>query len=618
MKQRCHVALNTGRQRFYGVREEYRVTGVLLIALDQEMREHGWAMEPLQVPSTTPPFFHLRSDCFLGWLQWNINKMCVGFEMTYSLQPRQVVHWEHTRVMMMFLQCLLQGYGGQGNHLRRSNGLWLDRRVGRPPDGSDIAPIQEGMGMSLTLEQSGYAWIQDGKIDWDSMTFHPQHRAYIVFNTPSLQSTYVSQYWAVVRTKTDFLQFHDIFSRMKDLRSDLPQSSQLLQLLIHLCLEVFRKDLFQTLADLHVRQPLHPDGLAAGCRGEVPLTLQGFTQVFRDGFLKSDLHFVTGTKMKVTSIKVLFTWLWGWDGFQMRVAFTRAPATLRRVGPDRKKSYVLYEDMSKEEYISWWIQTQYASIEDQRKKIRWDGKRSSDAWKNFNQVAHHISGQPKVMCRRCGTVLPHPHEHSNGTNSMKRHYTGEKCRRAANNAAEQQSIQQSLAFAALEWACANGEEQTMELALRNLDHPNNAFYYGMAFYYAIKHGDKKLATHFLPELKKDPLQYEDWVLEALPEAAENGDESIIRLLIKEGALTEPDTRIGFALQKSARNGHLGIVQLLINGGADINDYEQFEDTALIAAAASGWNEQMFSNIIIAAVMLLIWLPATGTLIWLTP
>lgn len=119
-----------------------------------------------------------------------------------------------------------------------------------------------------------------------------------------------------------------------------------------------------------------------------------------------------------------------------------APASLRRVGPDRKKSYILYEDMTKEDFIIWWLQTQYMSMEDQ-KKIRWEGKRSSDVWQHFVQVAHHISGEPKVMCQRCGNILPHPHEHLNGTNSMKRHYASEKCLKAAKDASKQRNIQQS-------------------------------------------------------------------------------------------------------------------------------------------------------------------------------
>ena len=90
-----------------------------------------------------------------------------------------------------------------------------------------------------------------------------------------------------------------------------------------------------------------------------------------------------------------------------------APTSFQRVGPDREKPYIFYEGMTKEEFIIWWLQTQYPSVEDQRKKIRWEGKRSSDVWQHFNQVAHHISGQPKAMCQRCGNILPHPQFHMN-------------------------------------------------------------------------------------------------------------------------------------------------------------------------------------------------------------
>lgn len=123
------------------------------------------------------------------------------------------------------------------------------------------------------------------------------------------------------------------------------------------------------------------------------------------------------------------------------------PSSLQRVGPDRKKSWVLYADMSKAEFITWWLQTQFGSRLDQQKKIRWDAKRSSPSWKNYDQVAHCVTGEPKIICRRCGKDFPHPHSHSNGTNSMKRHYEANKCQKAASDAAKQQSIHQSMEFA---------------------------------------------------------------------------------------------------------------------------------------------------------------------------
>ncbi|KAG2001188.1 hypothetical protein GB937_010426 [Aspergillus fischeri] len=150
----------------------------------------------------------------------------------------------------------------------------------------------------------------------------------------------------------------------------------------------------------------------------------------------------------------------------------------------------------------------------------------------------------------------------------------------------------------LQWACVNGEERTLRRALENLGDPMAVgYFYGKAFYYACKYGEKKLATRFLMELRQAPVQEEDWqtvqywVSEALPKAAKYGHERIVKLLIKEGVLTEPGSNIGQALAWSARNGHLGVVKRLIKGGADINKFDgQVDGTALTLAAASGRND----------------------------
>ncbi|EER22854.1 hypothetical protein CPC735_001700, partial [Coccidioides posadasii C735 delta SOWgp] len=270
-KRRCHVAISDCRQRSYGTREEYRVTAAVLQAMDRILRESNLADHPTVVPQCPAPFLNYRTDQLLGWLRWNINKLCTGFEMVYSLQPRTVVHWEHTRVMMMFLRCLLCAYGGQGNHLCRSSGLWLDRRVQPPPEGSDTERIQEGLGMASTLELYGYAWFLD-KLDWMAMTFKPPHRAHMVFNTPTLQMAYYRQYRQLIKFKSDFVLFHDVFSRMLDVRLDPARSALLLQLLVNLCLRAFRKDVFRSLADCVTQQPLHPARLEDACNGEIPLT----------------------------------------------------------------------------------------------------------------------------------------------------------------------------------------------------------------------------------------------------------------------------------------------------------------------------------------------------------
>lgn len=118
-----------------------------------------------------------------------------------------------------------------------------------------------------------------------------------------------------------------------------------------------------------------------------------------------------------------------------------APLTLERGGPPNKKLWVIRTEMNKEEFVLWWVQTQ---ADETQKRIRWDAKRTSTAWEHFDQVAHFITGEPKVLCRRCGKTLPHPQSTANGTNSMKRHIAAGQCQRIANDRSKQKDIQESL------------------------------------------------------------------------------------------------------------------------------------------------------------------------------
>lgn len=78
----------------------------------------------------------------------------------------------------------------------------------------------------------------------------------------------------------------------------------------------------------------------------------------------------------------------------------------------------------------------------EKKKIYWDGaKHHSDIWAHFDQVAHYTSGEPKVMCRKCGKILHHPNYTSNGTNSLRRHWKSDGWPKATNKAVKQPSIQ---------------------------------------------------------------------------------------------------------------------------------------------------------------------------------
>lgn len=96
------------------------------------------------------------------------------------------------------------------------------------------------------------------------------------------------------------------------------------------------------------------------------------------------------------------------------------PSSLQRVGPDRKKSFVLYDQMAHTEWVEWWLQTDFG----RRSKFRWDSARHTEVWQNYHQIAHGVDGIPKVMCKRCGKVLEHPYSMTPGNNTNKPSYHG--------------------------------------------------------------------------------------------------------------------------------------------------------------------------------------------------
>jgi hypothetical protein len=50
------------------------------------------------------------------------------------------------------------------------------------------------------------------------------------------------------------------------------------------------------------------------------------------------------------------------------------PTSLQRVCPDRINTYVIYSEMAKDDFVSWWLQTDYG----RKKQIRWNARQQSD------------------------------------------------------------------------------------------------------------------------------------------------------------------------------------------------------------------------------------------------
>ncbi|KAF7128692.1 hypothetical protein CNMCM5793_003543 [Aspergillus hiratsukae] len=124
------------------------------------------------------------------------------------------------------------------------------------------------------------------------------------------------------------------------------------------------------------------------------------------------------------------------------------PPSLQFAETGRKKGWVLYTALTKDDFVNWWLETHFG----QKKKLRWDGNRQSGVWKDFEQVAHHHTGLPKVMCQRCGNLIEHPNYSingkANGTSSMRRHFTGDQCQKSTEKVIKQPGIKQAFQEAA--------------------------------------------------------------------------------------------------------------------------------------------------------------------------
>ncbi|KAJ5267369.1 hypothetical protein N7478_010177 [Penicillium angulare] len=125
----------------------------------------------------------------------------------------------------------------------------------------------------------------------------------------------------------------------------------------------------------------------------------------------------------------------------------RRPPTLRRVGPQGRKSWILYEPSLEREFLEWWEKTNYGQKlqEDGQSLIKWSTEsRHADVWKHFDQVAHIDTGHPRVLCQACLTLLDHPQHRKNGTSAMSRHQKSNTCRRGKKRGSHQTLLSDAL------------------------------------------------------------------------------------------------------------------------------------------------------------------------------
>jgi hypothetical protein len=83
-------------------------------------------------------------------------------------------------------------------------------------------------------------------------------------------------------------------------------------------------------------------------------------------------------------------------------------------------------------FLEWWYKTLWGRDDPlvckDTKRVKWERIHSSNAWSNFNQVAHHLTGEPALCCKYCGQILKHPTLKNTGTSNLSGHLQQSKCR----------------------------------------------------------------------------------------------------------------------------------------------------------------------------------------------
>jgi hypothetical protein len=148
---------------------------------------------------------------------------------------------------------------------------------------------------------------------------------------------------------------------------------------------------------------------------------------------------------------------------------------------------------------------------------------------------------------------------------------------------------------ALLWACKKGEERAAELAMRNCktdDIDTKIFIYGKALCMASANGRLPLLTMIYREVETlgdqwDPYDWDNWVDEALGEAAKHGQLHVVQFLVKQGANVNYHSTAGTPLLQAAASGHGHVVEYLLKAGANVHSTNEYGHTALCEAAKAG-------------------------------
>ena len=343
-KVRAHLAITTSRNKSFGLREEHRVSWDLFQSLRRHM-DSQVADGPLLLLDDCPSYaWAVKTPLYLAYLEWNANKFAAGFEIVHARCAKDIVTWEQTKMMAMFLRCLRFVF--MAHQLQREPALWegrQDRVCGNPP-----RRLQwYGLGFRNTLPLYGYAWLEP-RFDWANIQFQPQISDNVMFGNHMLAGQYRRRAAQVYKFLNLTHHINLALAWMRDHHGNRKIRKQLTQWMVHTCLQQFRIDVLSGL-----QKEIRPGHEAQLRQGAITFCHDSLNKIMISG-----IHLVSGNRCSTKDPQQLGRILFSyddnidrefWRDKPYRVLFQRAVAGLKAVG---KKETRLHRDFETTLYLS--------------------------------------------------------------------------------------------------------------------------------------------------------------------------------------------------------------------------------------------------------------------------
>lgn len=309
-KFRARCAINDSRKKSFGIREEHRIAWSLFQGLLEQLQSEN--REELEIVLVDCPSYAwaVKTESYFVYLWRNVDKFAAGFEVLRVQCNKDLVTWEQTKMLAMFLRCLRFALHGQ---LKRESALWWGRRerlVGNPPK----LRLWYGLGFCNTLIRYKYCWLEP-RIDWNTLTFQSEVTDNILFGNEMLRGKYlhrggsVRDFFGATRWLELALEW------MKQHHENATICNRLILWMIHICLQQFRVDILTS-----IKQEILDEYREEAVQGE-----QYFCFDYLSEIMGGDLHLMSGNRCDFKQPKHLGVYLFEFDDGKVRNHWENKP-----------------------------------------------------------------------------------------------------------------------------------------------------------------------------------------------------------------------------------------------------------------------------------------------------